>query len=137
MEMNIDLVKERGKSLRALRDAQRPLISATKLAENIGVTKSAVSEWERGKSQPGTDNLSKLDEALGGTGAVYEIYGLNRSGEPSNTQLLAGIEALTALCMSMNDVLEQIPALTAQVLDRLPPASPTRAQPNARARPAR
>lgn len=100
-----------GKRLVLLRAAQRPPLEAKDVALKIGVSSAAVSSWETGKGKPGTANMAALDAVYGGTGAVFEIYGLTPQGQPSNAELLAKIEALTVLCQNTGAVVEQLASL--------------------------
>ncbi len=94
------------------------------MAHAINVSPAAVSSWETGKVKPGTANMTALDAFYGGTGAVFAIYGLTPLAQPTNAELMAKIEALTALCQSTGAVVEHLAALA-------------RGQANPTARPAR
>ncbi len=50
-------------------------LSQTKLAEIVGVKQSQVSEWLKGKSKPGYDNLQAICKSLNISGD--EILGLS------------------------------------------------------------
>lgn len=56
------------------------LLSQEELAEKLGVSRQAVSKWERGESSPDTDNLIVLAEIYGMT--IDEIiYGIKSENE--------------------------------------------------------
>lgn len=63
-----------GQRLAALRKAAGLLQRQVGAAFNID--KAAVSEWERGKSNPGRDRLLALDEMYGADGEVLRLYGV-------------------------------------------------------------
>ena len=44
---------------------REPQISRARLAENLGVSKQAVSAWGRGISRPSVEHLVKIEELLG------------------------------------------------------------------------
>ena len=48
-------------------------LSQSELADILGVTQSAVTNWERGNTQPSVDRLPKLAEVFGCT--IDELYG--------------------------------------------------------------
>ena len=51
--------------LRAFRKRQTPVLSLTELAEQIGVSKAALSRWENGLRQPDPSLLPKISEVTG------------------------------------------------------------------------
>ena len=52
-----------GERIRAARQAAG--LSQEKLAEQLGLTRQAVTKWETGQSAPSTENLLRLAEVLG------------------------------------------------------------------------
>lgn len=54
-----------GENIRTLR--QQAHLSQEKLAELVGVSRQAVTKWEKDQSEPSCDNLMRLAEALGVT----------------------------------------------------------------------
>jgi transcriptional regulator with XRE-family HTH domain len=68
-----------GARLKALR-VQRGL-TLQKVAQPLGVTRSCVSQWERGRSAPGAKYFEQLAETLG-TSVVHLLTG---SDEPAPT----------------------------------------------------
>lgn len=62
-----------GEELRKLREGVGLL--QHELGEIAGVTKQAVSDWERGINRPKLDKAKAIDEALGATGQVLSLYG--------------------------------------------------------------
>ncbi|MFT4929053.1 MAG: transcriptional regulator with XRE-family HTH domain [Phenylobacterium sp.] len=80
-------------------------ISQTQLARQVGVTPQAVGQWIEGKSKPGTNNLSKVCEALNTTPG-YILYGTTDE-TPSLTAFLQTDEFRLALNTAMHSVLAQ------------------------------
>ncbi len=52
-----------GENIRACRE--RAKLSQEKLAELVGVSRQAVTKWEKGQSEPNCENLLRLAEVLG------------------------------------------------------------------------
>ena len=52
-----------GERIKLLRTAKK--LSGEQLAKQLNITKSAISQWEKGKSLPNRANLIKLAEILG------------------------------------------------------------------------
>lgn len=48
-------------------------LSQIDVAESLGVTQGAVSQWEKGESNPSADKLPELAKILGCT--IDELYG--------------------------------------------------------------
>lgn len=65
---------ERGRRLRELRTAQK--LTQKQIAEAIGITDSAVGQWENGKTNPSWTQLAALDHLLAANGEVMRMYGL-------------------------------------------------------------
>jgi transcriptional regulator with XRE-family HTH domain len=81
-----------GKIIRAAR--MRARISQTELARRIGVTRSAVSQWEKkGGTTPELDNMKKLSEILNLDGPA--LLGLSPSNDRSATTPSAEMPALS------------------------------------------
>lgn len=70
--MNIEI----GKTIRELRKSKG--ITATFVAQNIGVTSSVLSEIERGKSNPTIDKVVALSDFFGVT-TDYLLKGANET----------------------------------------------------------
>lgn len=64
---------ERGRALAALRSATN--LTQAQVGAAFGINKQAVSEWERGLSNPGRDRLAILDALYGADGRVLALYG--------------------------------------------------------------
>lgn len=120
------VMKHRGAQLRKLR--QDKGVYQQTVADAVGgLSKSAVSEWERGVSAPGRETLSELDRYFGGQGDVLRIYGFEPSA-PSNADLLRILEQIRGVVADTNVVLRllaekqkvQIPARLLRAED--PPA---------------
>lgn len=66
---------ERGKDLATLRVRRRLTQRQVGAAFDPPIDKSAISEWERGLSNPELYRLPILDDLYGGTGEVWELFG--------------------------------------------------------------
>lgn len=65
---------ERGRRLKDLRTAQK--LTQKQIADAVGITDSAVGQWENGKTNPSWTQLAALDHLLGAGGEVMQMYGL-------------------------------------------------------------
>lgn len=66
------MVGEFGQRIRRLREGAR--LTQEQLGERLGVTATAVSHWERGRSQPPAVDVPRIPLALGVT--ICELYGI-------------------------------------------------------------
>lgn len=83
------LMESMGQRIRRLREAKR--LSQPELGKLIGVTKGAVSQWERGDTQNiRLKNLLRLLSVLG-TDTEYLVYGPDRSARDQSVILLRDI----------------------------------------------
>lgn len=64
-----------GNRLRDLREKRN--ITQTQIAEKLGITQGAVSQWEVGATNPSIGMISKLAEILGCT--VDELLGITKT----------------------------------------------------------
>lgn len=98
-----------GRALRKLR-TDRGVYQET-VGDAVGVSKSAVSEWERGVSAPGRETLGRLDEYYGGRGAVLRIYGVS-SQRPGRDliSVLSRLDELERLQSEMGTQLRELAA---------------------------
>lgn len=62
---------QRGARLRELRLAAR--LTGREVGAHFGIDKSAISEWERGKSRPTMDKVVPLDKLYRAEGEVIEL----------------------------------------------------------------
>ena len=68
-------------------------LSQEELAEKIGVSRQAVSKWERSEASPDTDNLVMLAEIYGVS--LDEMLGLKPSAEEPEEEVSAEEEVST------------------------------------------
>ena len=76
--MTMDSV-ERGRRLKELREAAGLL--QRQVGAAFDIDKAAVSEWERGKSNPDRKKLVQLDELYEANGEVLELFDVRRVDE--------------------------------------------------------
>lgn len=88
-------------------------LNQEQLANNVNVSRQAVSKWERGESQPDTNNLIALSELYGVT-IDYLVKGGNLESEASTQNLPEGIVRTSAeteepACDDSSKVVESYP----------------------------
>lgn len=66
-------------------------LSQEKLAEKLGVSRQAISKWERGEASPDTDNLVALAEVYGTT--LDALMGLAKEAPPQQDDTQAEMSA--------------------------------------------
>ena len=63
--------------------------SQEELAAQLGISRQAISKWERGEASPDTDNLISLSKIYGiGLDELLNIYGFKDVGEENNEKRL-------------------------------------------------
>ena len=78
MKMNIETAN------RLLQYRKQAGLSQEELAEKIGVSRQAVSKWERSEASPDTDNLVEISKIYGVS--LDEMLGLNNAKEDEETK---------------------------------------------------
>lgn len=108
--------KHMGTRIRAARERQN--MSQAGLADALGdVTQSAVSQWERGRTEPSMDNLVRMAELLAttadwlaeGKGSLYgEPPKLEASAAPLTERIALALEEIAAEVRHMRQTLDRI-----------------------------
>lgn len=81
-----------GKNIKKAREAKG--LSQEQLAERLNVTRQAVSNWERGKSEPDIETLQRLSDVL--EISVEElIYGETKKRVSKDISIKIGSDGLT------------------------------------------
>lgn len=89
--------RTQGQLLRRYRLARTPTTSQQDVADAIGVSQGAVSQWETGDSKPEPDKVRALDDFYGTRGVIAEAYGVSLPREGTAvTELTRQVAALRA-----------------------------------------
>ena len=97
-----------GERIKLLRTAKK--LSGEQLAKQLNITKSAISQWEKGKSLPNRANLIKLAEILG----VDDEYLVSGTGQ------FAGIDQIideTAIYKNREQLLDAAHSIMNRLTD--------------------
>lgn len=103
---------ERGKRLKELREAKGLL--GRQVGAVFNIDKSAVSEWETGKSNPDRRKLVKLDELYDARGEVLALYDVAPERRFSDEDFRLLDERYPTLEMAF-DALQRLDQLTERV----------------------
>ena len=88
-------------------------LTQDELAENISVTRQAVSNWENGKTEPDIDTLTKLAEVTNVT--VEElIYGINPNDEQRDVKTYKRLAIIFGI-FCFKETLEHLPFLLRRI----------------------
>jgi transcriptional regulator with XRE-family HTH domain len=97
----------------ARRYRQARNLTQRQVASALGVSASAVAQWESGADVPRRANALRLDEVLDAAGAVAAAFGYtadDAATEPDRLELLRRLDALDARVAELTELIKTLAA---------------------------
>ena len=80
---------------RLLVNLEERKITQTQLADDIGISRSAISDWKKGKGKPSFETLKKISKRLD-ISIDYLAFGVENNLSPEDTELLKRFHSIPA-----------------------------------------